>query len=554
MKIRFTSQLLTAAAILFLWNISGAAAEPEQLGDAEEQLAAECAEFKGIWEIYKTNAEKINDELQPKSETLQQKYRNTLETMKGTAQNRGDLEKVQAIIAEMERFEETKRVPSTPDEDAIAEIKALHANAAKPFAALEKDRSSRMTMLAKRYGQALEQLQTSLVKSGKLEEATAVKEAQERVRRALVDLAAQQEAAAPAKPAPASGKAHALALAKTSDPKIQKALTAKIEDAKQALAERKDGNHTYAATVLYADTEDPRDLVNEVYVGYTSYASGAGTYGITHAPFREASMRLEYLRDAAVNRRITLDPGPPYEAIEMTVELKADEVTNLGRIVFRKVKANGTADVCGTVRDQDGEPMPDVPVVAGTKKAVTDKDGQYRLKGFGLEYVNLKAEMKGYAGGEARLAIRNMDRREIQQDLQLYKPKSLVLNYVISAPKSDSFIGEGTAQGTLKLTLNEKSFSFMEIKTPSSSLNEFLDKTRMSLGHTSKGIVFRNGMAPIYYETYGFNTPFDSVETTGKSREQRCLPLEKGHVIVIRGANISEYSVKFFVEEIADAP
>ena len=156
----------------------------EQLGASEELLAMECAEFKAVWNVYKENAEKINAELQPKFDALQQQYQKALETMKSTAQNRGDLEKVQAVIAEITRFEETKNIPSTPDEETIAEIKTLHANAAKPFAALEKDRASRMTSLTKRYGQALEQLQASLVKAGKLDEAAAVKAARERAKRA----------------------------------------------------------------------------------------------------------------------------------------------------------------------------------------------------------------------------------------------------------------------------------------------------------------------------------------------------------------------------------
>ena len=165
-------------------NAPAATTAAEQLGDAEEQLAATCAEFKNVWDVYKVNAEKINAELQPKFDALQQQYQKALETLKSTAQNRGDLEKVKAIIAEMERFEATKNIPSAPDEETIAEIKNLYANAAKPFAALEKDKASRMTALTKRYGQALEQLQASLVKAGKLDEATAVKAARERAKQA----------------------------------------------------------------------------------------------------------------------------------------------------------------------------------------------------------------------------------------------------------------------------------------------------------------------------------------------------------------------------------
>jgi len=172
------------------------------LGDAEDALAETCAEFKAIWDVYKANAGKINAEFQPKIDAAHQQYGKALETLKGTAQRRGDLEKIQAIVAEMERFEETKSLPPVPDEDAIAEIKALQANAIRPFAVLEKDKLARMATLTRRYGQALEQLQTDLVKAGKFDDAAAVKEARERAKRTLDGLTGQQASPAP-KPAAA---------------------------------------------------------------------------------------------------------------------------------------------------------------------------------------------------------------------------------------------------------------------------------------------------------------------------------------------------------------
>ena len=157
--------------------------ETVKLGAEEDKLAKTCAEFKVVWDTYKANAEKITAEFQPRFDALQQQYQKGLEALKGTAQRRGDLDKAKAAIAEMARFEETKSLPPVPDEDTITEIKALQANAIRPFTALEKDRLTRMTTLTKRYGQALEQLQTDLTKAGKFDEATAVKEARERAKR-----------------------------------------------------------------------------------------------------------------------------------------------------------------------------------------------------------------------------------------------------------------------------------------------------------------------------------------------------------------------------------
>jgi len=154
------------------------------LEEAEEELAATCAEFKAVWDVYKTNTEKINAEFQPKAEALYQQYGKALETLKGNVQRRGDLEKAKAVIAEMERFEAAKVLPSAPDEEAIAEIKALQASTIRPLAALEKDRLSRMATLTRRYGQALEQLKADLTRAGKFDDATAVSEARERAKRA----------------------------------------------------------------------------------------------------------------------------------------------------------------------------------------------------------------------------------------------------------------------------------------------------------------------------------------------------------------------------------
>ena len=154
----------------------------EPLGEAEEKLAGTCVEFKAVWDVYKANAEKIDAEIKPKSDALQQQYLKSLETLKANAQRKGDLEKVKTVIAEMERFEETKSVPPAPDKDAIPEIKSLQANAARPFTQVEQDKRVRTTNLIKRYAQALESLQAELVKAGKFDAAEAVKEARERAK------------------------------------------------------------------------------------------------------------------------------------------------------------------------------------------------------------------------------------------------------------------------------------------------------------------------------------------------------------------------------------
>jgi len=142
--------------------------------------------------------EKINAEFQPKFDALNQQYSKSLETLRNTVRGRGDLDKTKAVTAEFERFEREQSIPSTPDEKAIAEIKTLQTNASKPLTTLEKDMLTRLGTLTQRYGQALEQLQASLVKADKLDDATAVSEARKRAKQSAEDLAAQLAARNPA--------------------------------------------------------------------------------------------------------------------------------------------------------------------------------------------------------------------------------------------------------------------------------------------------------------------------------------------------------------------
>lgn len=154
----------------------------EETAKLDAQLAEECAEFKTVWDAYTENAGKIKTEFQPKFDALNQQYVKALETLLKTVQNQGNLEKAQAADSELFRFETKKTVPPKPDENEIAEIKTLQANYNRAYASVEKDMNARLVTLKQKYGQALERLQTDLVKAGKLNEATGVKKARERAK------------------------------------------------------------------------------------------------------------------------------------------------------------------------------------------------------------------------------------------------------------------------------------------------------------------------------------------------------------------------------------
>ena len=153
------------------------AAEADKL---DGQLAMECEPFARIWESYKASADKIRDEFQPKFGALRPPYLESLERLKATAQSRGDLNKAKIVAAEIKRFMGTLSVPPAPEENTITEIRTLQANYNKSLASLEKDMNARLAPLTARYAQVLGQLKTELTRDGKLDEATAVSEAQER--------------------------------------------------------------------------------------------------------------------------------------------------------------------------------------------------------------------------------------------------------------------------------------------------------------------------------------------------------------------------------------
>ena len=234
-------------------------------------------------------------------------------------------------------------------------------------------------------------------------------------------------------------------------PEIQRQISEKIAETKKDL---ETSSQPKAMVALYLDTESPHDFIPQGYIEYRCYSDSGGYSGSNRVPLRQAWTRLEYTRlGRGCKRRIQLDPGPPYETINRDVLLTDGAVTNLGRIVLKRVKAEGTADIHGTVKDSDGNPLADVDVSAGSKQTRTDAEGKYVLDSFGLEVVSLKASKDGYFGGTAQVSIRNMDNREIEQDLVLHRPRHVKLKYVIGGKKSDSLVGSDAEEGTIELTV-----------------------------------------------------------------------------------------------------
>ncbi len=346
---------------------------------------------------------------------------------------------------------------------------------------------------------------------------------------------------------------------------IEKQVEAKIRQAKMQSA---NSPRATAIVGMYIDTEDPNDIVPE-QIEYKCYSVPGGGYsGVVRVPSRQPWTRLEsVLEGGSGNRRIELDPGPPYETVRIPVVLEKGKPTNLGRIVLKKVKGEGTVSVVGTVTDSDGNPMPDVMVSAGKQRTQTDGEGRYRLDGFGLEVLGIKAIKRGYFGGyygrDVQVSIRNYDKREIKQDLTLYQPHRLRLSYVVSKPNTNSFEGHGVEQGSLELDVDStwvdfrRSIDAGKMEVSSASFLQFIRDVHLQLIFEDGNLKLRHFMAPIFYQQASPDATFDSITECARLNRQRCPPLKEGAIILVRGyqddpsKGRSPYCVKILVEELS---
>src|SRR6056297_3070385 len=95
-----------------------------------------------------------------------------------------------------------------------------------------------------------------------------------------------------------------------------------------------------AVVAMYLDTEDPGDQLKQVNVKYR----WAGSSGSRPIRLRRPWATLELIVPRKTGeRRIELDPGPPFKTKSIPVELTPGEVFNLGRVVLEKDEAVATA-------------------------------------------------------------------------------------------------------------------------------------------------------------------------------------------------------------------
>jgi len=306
---------------------------------------------------------------------------------------------------------------------------------------------------------------------------------------------------------------------------------------------------------LYLDSEQIEDSMAEAEYRCYSRTPGRGGYsGVKRIPYRAPWVTWERLRSNDLRKEIVIDPGPPYKNVTRVVNLIPGEVTNLGRIVPEKVEAEGTASISGTIKDEDREPLEGVEVSSAKGSTATNSEGYYRIDGFGLEVVDLKVTKNGYMPGKAKVSIRDMDRRIIEQDFALSFPRKVGLRYMISPGETDDFNSPQASGGTATFFIDKKYFPIPADQIKNNDFRRFINNVRLSFRVNDGRLTLGNFHAPIFYEHLlsSFSKEFEAINSVGalSHNRQHCPAIEEGDIILIDGGKVSDYTVKVLFEEI----
>jgi len=306
---------------------------------------------------------------------------------------------------------------------------------------------------------------------------------------------------------------------------------------------------------LYLDTEEIEDSTKTAeYRCYSRSFGGRGCYsGIKRVPFGSPWSTWENIRSNDFKKEIVIDPGPPYKNFAKVVNLIPGEVTNLGRIMLEKVKAEGTVSISGTIKNENGEPLEGVEVSSAKGVAVTDSQGRYRIDGFGLDVYDLTAVKRGYISAGTKVSIRDMDNRIIEKDFVLPLPRKIRLRYAISPKEKNDFSVPGAAAGTAAFSVDKTFLLFPVEQIESGDFRNFINQVRMNIRLADGRLTLSNSYAPIFYERLrSAYVDFEAVSSVGNLdyNSQHCPSIEQGDIILIDGGKRSNYVVKILFEEI----
>lgn len=303
---------------------------------------------------------------------------------------------------------------------------------------------------------------------------------------------------------------------------------------------------------LYLDAEEAENSTS--IAEYRCYSVDRGGYsGIDRVPLGTPWSRWERVRTNDFKKKVVIDPGPPYKNVTRIVNLIPGEVTNLGRIVLEKVEAEGTASISGIVKGEEGEPLEGVEVSSSKGVTTTNSEGRYRIDGFGLEVCELEVTKKGYMPDKTTVSIRDMDKRIIEQDFVLSRPRRVRLRYMISPKEKDDFNCPEASGGTASFFINEKYVRISTDEIESDDFTRFINRVGLCFRVRDGKLMLGNYQAPIFYERLRSSwTEFEAINSVSdlNYNQQHCPAIKEGDIILIDGGKISGYTVKILFEEI----
>jgi hypothetical protein len=141
------------------------------LAQAQSSPAGKSVDLKALQDTYSKAIQKVEGDSASAAQSLPASYVNELQKLQQSTQKAGDLDGLTAANHELERFKTEQTVPDQPDASAPDALKKLQTQYKTAVAKNDLEKSKKIVSITKQYLENLTALQTSLTKSGNLNEA-----------------------------------------------------------------------------------------------------------------------------------------------------------------------------------------------------------------------------------------------------------------------------------------------------------------------------------------------------------------------------------------------
>jgi hypothetical protein len=141
------------------------------LVQAQPSPAGKAVDLKALQDAYSKAIQKVEGDSASAAQSLPATYLNELQKLQQSAQKAGDLDGLTAANRELERFKTEQKVPDQPDASAPDVLKKLQTQYKAAVAKSDLEKNKKIVSITKQYLENLNSLQTSLTKSGNVNEA-----------------------------------------------------------------------------------------------------------------------------------------------------------------------------------------------------------------------------------------------------------------------------------------------------------------------------------------------------------------------------------------------